>query len=111
MTALDLGRALRPHPNWEWDAACKNEPFELFFGGPERPLTHSSGTAGQAICLKCSVRRDCLLWALLVKEPSGMWGGYLAHERRAALARCAGSVEAAMADYDEGVFYDHRRRS
>jgi WhiB family redox-sensing transcriptional regulator len=41
----------------------------------------------KAICTTCSVRRDCLDYALRIKEPHGIWGGHNELERRALLAK------------------------
>jgi WhiB family redox-sensing transcriptional regulator len=41
----------------------------------------------KAICATCSVRRDCLDYALRIREPHGIWGGHNELERRAILAK------------------------
>jgi WhiB family redox-sensing transcriptional regulator len=41
----------------------------------------------KAICATCSVRKDCLEYALRIREPHGIWGGLNELERRALLAR------------------------
>jgi WhiB family transcriptional regulator, redox-sensing transcriptional regulator len=41
----------------------------------------------KAICATCSVRKDCLEYALRIREPHGIWGGHNELERRAMLAR------------------------
>jgi WhiB family redox-sensing transcriptional regulator len=41
----------------------------------------------KAICATCSVRRDCLDYALRIREPHGIWGGHNELERRALLAK------------------------
>ena len=41
----------------------------------------------KAICTTCSVRRDCLDYALRIKEPHGIWGGLNELERRVLLAK------------------------
>ena len=40
-----------------------------------------------AICATCSVRRDCLDYALRIREPHGIWGGLSEVERRTLLAK------------------------
>jgi WhiB family redox-sensing transcriptional regulator len=37
------------------------------------------------ICASCSVRNDCLDYALTIREPHGIWGGLNENERRAIL--------------------------
>jgi WhiB family redox-sensing transcriptional regulator len=36
----------------------------------------------KSICAGCSVQRDCLDYALDIREPHGIWGGLNEHERR-----------------------------
>jgi WhiB family transcriptional regulator, redox-sensing transcriptional regulator len=44
----------------------------------------------KAICATCTVRRDCLDYAVQIREPHGIWGGLNETERRLVLARRAG---------------------
>jgi len=37
----------------------------------------------KAVCASCPVRRDCLNFALRIREPHGIWGGLNEIERRA----------------------------
>jgi WhiB family redox-sensing transcriptional regulator len=39
--------------------------------------------AAKRICADCPVRRECLEYALRVREPFGIWGGLNESERRA----------------------------
>ena len=41
----------------------------------------------KAICATCSVCRDCLDYALRIREPHGIWGGLSEVERRSLLAK------------------------
>jgi WhiB family redox-sensing transcriptional regulator len=36
----------------------------------------------KSICATCCVQRDCLEYALEIREPHGIWGGLNEHERR-----------------------------
>jgi WhiB family redox-sensing transcriptional regulator len=38
------------------------------------------------ICTTCSVRKDCLEYAVRIREPHGIWGGLNESERKALLA-------------------------
>ncbi|MGH3321327.1 MAG: WhiB family transcriptional regulator [Streptosporangiaceae bacterium] len=38
-------------------------------------------SAAKAICSRCPVRRECLVWALETGEPHGVWGGLTEQER------------------------------
>ena len=40
----------------------------------------------KVICARCPVRGECLDFALRVREPHGIWGGFTEIERRALLA-------------------------
>lgn len=63
--------------SWTDRAACRNEDPELFF--PERG--EDTGTA-KAICASCSVRAECLEYALENGEQFGIWGGKSERQRR-----------------------------
>jgi len=109
MTAM-LERAaapLRPGRDWGWDAICVGADPSLFFGSKEVPLAGSTTIPGRTLCGSCPVQRDCLIDALLEKDFRGLRAGYLGHERRHTLRR-TGSIEAALADFDAGVFYQPR---
>jgi WhiB family transcriptional regulator, redox-sensing transcriptional regulator len=45
--------------------------------------------SAKAICSQCSVRADCLDFAITIREPHGIWGGLNESERRVVLARLA----------------------
>lgn len=107
-TVLGAPVVLRPRWGWQEDAACYGKPYEWFLGDEEHPLTSTQARPGRAVCFSCSVRRDCLLEALLVREKAGLRGGYLSLERSRALARHKGSVEAAMRDDELGRFLVRR---
>jgi WhiB family transcriptional regulator, redox-sensing transcriptional regulator len=40
----------------------------------------------KSICATCSVQKDCLDYALRIREPHGIWGGHNELERRALLS-------------------------
>ncbi len=42
------------------------------------------------ICSECSVQKDCLEYALSIREPHGIWGGLNEVERKQLLAQRAG---------------------
>jgi WhiB family redox-sensing transcriptional regulator len=44
----------------------------------------------KAICASCAVRRDCLDYAMSIRELHGIWGGLTEAERRSVLAQQAG---------------------
>ncbi len=62
---------------WQDFANCKGADPDLFF--PERGA--STRTAKQ-ICRECSVRTECLEFAIVSSEKFGIWGGLSERERR-----------------------------
>lgn len=96
--------------DWRDDAYCFGMPSELFYGKNELPMTSVEIKNAKTICNQCEVRRDCLITSLRDKEEFGVWGGYTSFERRAALARNKGNVQAVMDDYDSKNFVKPRKR-
>ena len=92
-SSLALGAA---DPTWRDHALCRDTDPELFF-----PVG-TTGTAllqierARKVCDECTVRVDCLDFALTTNQDSGIWGGLSEEERRvirrqrAARARNAG---------------------
>jgi WhiB family redox-sensing transcriptional regulator len=74
-----LKEALSAGYDLEWqDAAnCKGANADLFF--PERG---ASTRTAKGICRECSVRADCLEFAITTGEKFGIWGGMSERERR-----------------------------
>lgn len=48
----------------------------------------------KSICAGCSVRKDCLEYALRIREPHGIWGGLNEAERRTLLGGAEGVLAA-----------------
>ena len=73
------------HETWHLKAACRG-PESLLFFPPSLPERREDRDAREAkakmICGDCSVQRDCLDFALRVREPHGIWGGLTEAERR-----------------------------
>lgn len=69
--------------DWREQAACRSEDPDLFFpigtSGPSLLQTQQA----KAVCRRCSVREQCLRWALETGECTGVWGGTSDLERRA----------------------------
>ncbi|MEI8049884.1 MAG: WhiB family transcriptional regulator [Actinomycetes bacterium] len=71
--------------DWQRLAACRGPRAELFFppSAPERKDDKIAREAGaKAICKDCRVRRECLDYAMDIREPHGIWGGLNEAERR-----------------------------
>lgn len=64
-------------PAWQEFAACRGAPTELFF--PEAGQAAIVKEA-KAICSTCSVKTECLSFALSLPGP-GIYGGMTARER------------------------------
>lgn len=77
---------------WQMTANCLGVDPDLFF--PERG---ASTKEAKAVCRGCTVREDCLEYALANGEKFGIWGGLSERERRRirrqrAIARAAESA-------------------
>ncbi len=68
--------------DWRDLAACRDSEPALFFPvgstGPALDLIDEA----KAICEQCSVREECLMYALETNQEAGVWGGYAEDERR-----------------------------
>ncbi len=62
---------------WRDEAACRGLDTDVFF-----PLTDEEAEEAKAICASCSVREECLEFALLTRQDDGVWGGLTEAERR-----------------------------
>jgi WhiB family redox-sensing transcriptional regulator len=76
---------------WQDHAACHGEPLSLFFGPDDlyespRVKTRRERDAKE-LCGWCSVRGECLDWALDRDERYGIYGGLTPEERAAELRR------------------------
>lgn len=63
--------------DWMADALCAQVGGDVFFpevGEPNRPA--------KRVCQTCSVRSQCLEWALATHQAYGIWGGMSYVERR-----------------------------
>jgi len=77
---------------WQARAACRGPQAAVFF-----PPTHAERkeekqereARAKDICLGCVVRRDCLDYAIRIREPHGIWGGMNELERKLMLDRRA----------------------
>lgn len=63
--------------SWQDSANCSGADQDLFF--PERG---ASTRKAKAICAACSVKEECLEFAITQGERFGIWGGLSERERR-----------------------------
>ena len=82
--------AQRYEDDWQLQAACRGPHAAVFFPPPRFERKHerlSRETDAKAICLACAVRKECLDYALAIREPHGIWGGLNEAERKLILAQ------------------------
>jgi WhiB family transcriptional regulator, redox-sensing transcriptional regulator len=73
---------------WQSEAGCRGSDANLFFSPTHLESKEERQVreiAAKAICAECVVRRPCLDFALLTREPHGIWGGMNELERRHAV--------------------------
>ena len=76
--------------NWQMQAACRGPHSVVFF--PPTQFERKDDklqreSRAKEICSDCSVKRDCLDYALEIREPHGIWGGLNEVERKVLLVR------------------------
>lgn len=79
---------------WQVRAACRGPESAVFFPpatGERREDREAREAKAKEICAVCSVRVECLEYALGIKEPHGIWGGLNEMERHELLAARAGT--------------------
>ena len=57
-------------PEWMNHAACRDIDIDVFF-----PMAQEGVDKAAAVCRDCSVRQECLTFALENSDLSGVWGG------------------------------------
>jgi WhiB family redox-sensing transcriptional regulator len=78
--------AVEPENDWRPEAACRGLDPELFFSSDDivnRQERLEREAEAKAVCTRCTVRNDCLSYALDAGERYGIWGGLNPQERRA----------------------------
>ena len=85
--------AQRTEDDWQIKAACRGPQSAVFFPPAQferkEDKLHRERRAKE-ICTACAVRRDCLEYALAIREPHGIWGGLNELERKQLLTQRAG---------------------
>ncbi len=73
------------HESWHLKASCRGPESTLFFP-PSLPERREEREAreikAKEICIACPVQRECLEFALRVREPHGISRGLTESERR-----------------------------
>lgn len=67
---------------WRGESLCRDTNPELFFpvGTTGAAIDHIA--AAKLICAECTVTEECLEFALMTNQDSGIWGGTSEEERR-----------------------------
>ncbi|WP_067975921.1 WhiB family transcriptional regulator [Nocardiopsis trehalosi] len=77
-----MNRLYHESEDWVQQGACRQYDPELFFPvSTTGPGGHDAELA-KAICRSCTVRPECLRWALRAGEAHGVWGGTTPEDRR-----------------------------
>ena len=88
---------VEPENDWRTDAACRGMDPELFFS-PEsfesKQEKDDREVVAKAACARCTVRTECLEYAIEAGERYGIWGGMTEQERRAYVRRRSAQIRA-----------------
>ena len=91
--------AVEPENDWRTKAACKGIDPEFFFSSDAAEDAANKNeriereAEAKAVCARCSVRAECLDYAVAAGEKYGIWGGLNPQERRAYVRSAASSSE------------------
>lgn len=88
---------------WRVEAACKYLPTELFFPIGHGPRAQAQTNVAKAVCDACSVRAQCLDYALAANAQYGVFGGMSEEERREVRRRVGQRYELAAGGLEESA--------
>lgn len=74
---------------WQFRAACVSTSTEIFYhpDGERGSRYKEREDAAKAVCNTCSVKQQCLDYALEIEDSFGVWGGMSEKERLALLVQ------------------------
>jgi WhiB family redox-sensing transcriptional regulator len=78
--------AVHAPEDWQARAACRGQSAAVFFAPThfeKKEVRAARERKAKAVCATCVVRKECLDYALRIREPHGIWGGLNETERRA----------------------------
>lgn len=81
--------------SWQHHSACRGPHSVVFFPPPqfERKSERAERERrAKEICADCPVTRECLDYALQIREPHGVWGGLNEVERRVMIEEATAGV-------------------
>jgi WhiB family transcriptional regulator, redox-sensing transcriptional regulator len=88
---------------WRVEAACKYLPTELFFPIGHGPRAQAQTSVAKAVCNACSVRSQCLDYAMAANAQYGVFGGMSEEERREVRRRVGHRYELAAGGLEESA--------
>jgi WhiB family transcriptional regulator, redox-sensing transcriptional regulator len=88
---------------WRLEAACQHLPTELFFPIGHGPRAEAQTKLAKSICNTCSVRAQCLEYALGANAQYGVFGGLAEEERREVRRHVARRYELAQGGLEESA--------
>lgn len=77
MSVLRYWQAVKEDEAWKADALCQEHPNAPWFPERGEPTREA-----RSICVECSVRAECLDYALDNGIKHGIWGGLSERQRR-----------------------------
>ncbi len=87
-----MARSITAEP-WQARAACRGPQAAVFFPPAHverKEEKQARESHAKAICSTCPVARECLEYALRIREPHGIWGGLNETERKQVVERRVG---------------------
>ena len=84
--------AQRAEETWQVRAACRGPQATVFFPPPQferKDEKLERERRAKEICKSCSVRKECLEYAVKIREPHGIWGGLNEVERKNLLVQAS----------------------
>ena len=81
-TSINGSLVLEADNGWRTMAACRDTDPELFFPVGTTGLAIEQIDAAKGVCHQCEAQPDCLEFALITNQDSGVWGGKSEDERR-----------------------------
>jgi WhiB family transcriptional regulator, redox-sensing transcriptional regulator len=68
--------------DWRHEAACVGHDPDLWFPAGETGPAAEQIRYAKRVCGSCPVREECLEYAIVTNQVSGVWGGLTEEERR-----------------------------
>ncbi|MDE3724415.1 WhiB family transcriptional regulator [Nocardiopsis sp. N85] len=77
-----MNRLYHESEDWVTQGSCRAYDPEIFFPVSSTGIGRADTEQALAVCRGCTVRPECLRWALRSGEAHGVWGGTTPEERR-----------------------------